>query len=541
LYHGRKVTVFLLITAVLLSLGCWRAKEKKPAQRVETGGQLIYGSLQEPTTANPLLSDLLSTVEVGRLVFSGLVMTDDKGEWISDLAADVPTRENGGVSPDGLTITYHLRPGVLWQDGTPFTSEDVNFTWQTLMNPKVNVVVRDGYNKITAVDTPDKNTVVVHFREYYAPYLTLFSTILPKHILKDDDINTAEFNRAPVGTGPFIIKEWRPGEAVILEANPNYYRGRPNLDTIVYKFLPQNSDIINQLNIGELDIVGNVPFSLLDQLKTLDGVRTVLAPGRIWEHLDLNLDNPLFSDVQVRRAIALGIDRQALADNVLKGTAFAAVGDQSPISWAYNPVAKVSPRDVNAARAILTQAGWMPGVDGIYTKNGRRLSFVLTTASDTTREAVAQLISQQLKEAGIEVIIQLVDVGSLFHDVLKKRHFEAVLYGSILGMDPENISLWNSKNIPEKKNGYLGQNYAGWRNSEVDFLTESGERTMDIDSRKQIYIRIQDLIVNEVPVVPLYFRSNIDAVSDTVVNYKPSHTPAGSLWNAWEWGMTKKK
>lgn len=545
LFYRKLALVVLLITSLLIGSGCGRkeAQDTQPGKKAVAGGELIYGSLQEPSTLNPLLTDLLATAEVGSLIFSGLVFTDDKGDWKADLASEVPTRQNGGVSPDGLTVTYKLRSGVNWHDGVRFTSADVKFTWETIMNRRNNVVSRDGYDKIAAIDTPDDNTVVVRFREYYAPYLTLFGVILPKHILeKETDLAKAAFNRAPVGTGPFKFKEWRIAEAIILEANPGYFRGKPNLDSINYRILPDANIMLSQLKAGEIDIVSNISAILFEQVKALDGVRAVVTPNMIWEHLDFNLDNALFQDARVRQAIALGIDRQAIVTGALKGIASPATGDQSPISWAYNPVVKVQPRNLNAARELLAQAGWQPGPDGIYAQNGRRLSFDLaTTAGNKTRELVAQTITQQLKELGVEVNVRLVDAPQFFEDTLKARRFETAMYAWVAGVDPDNISLWHSKNIPGPGNGYQGQNYPGWRNTEVDSLTEQGGRSVDIEARRQAYMRIQELIAAQVPVIPLYFRSNLDAVRDTVINYKPNPTQSGNLWNAWEWGLAKKR
>ena len=228
MYYTKFCASILLLAILLFSVGCsgQDGAGKPTMKQMEPGGQLTYGSLQEPSTLNPLQSDLLATAEVGSLIFSGLVVANDKGEWIPDLAVDVPTRQNGGVSPDGLTVTYRLRPGVTWHDGMPFTSADVKFTWETIMNQNFRDANRNGYDKISGVDTPDDTTVIIHFREYYAPYLTLFPTIIPKHILdKEGDINKAAFNRAPIGTGPFKFKEWRIADSILLEANPNYFRG----------------------------------------------------------------------------------------------------------------------------------------------------------------------------------------------------------------------------------------------------------------------------------------------------------------------------
>ncbi|EAX47997.1 extracellular solute-binding protein, family 5 [Thermosinus carboxydivorans Nor1] len=530
---------------LVLAVGCGGTKlnsEGQETRELQQGGQLVYGSLQEPNTLNPLLSDLLATAEVGSLIFSGLITVNDKGEWVPDLAVEVPTVQNGGVSPDGLTVIYKLRQGVTWHDGQPFTAADIKFTWQYILNRKVNVISRDGYDRIKAIETPDPYTAVIRFEQPYAPYLTLFRTILPKHILEGvEDYNKAGFNRRPIGTGPFKFKEWRLAEAIILEANPAYYRGKPHLDSIMYKVIPDPNILLTQLKAGEIDIASSIGFTQLEQVKAIDGVQTLVTPNMIWEHLDFNLDNPLFQDVRVRQAIALAIDRQSIVNTVLKNVAIPAVADQSPFSWAYNPALKPPARDVNRARELLVQAGWKQGPDGVFAKDGQRLAFsIVTTGDNKIRETVGQAIIQQLKEVGIQGELRLVDVPLFFGDVLKNRRFETAMYAWVAGLDPDNQSLWHSKKIPSRANGYEGQNYPGWRNPEVDALTEQGARTLDLGSRKQIYFRLQDLIVQEVPVIPLYFRANIDAVKTRVVNYRPNPTPAGNLWNAWEWALLAK-
>lgn len=541
--YGEQLLIIAIILTFLIA-GCGKKQVPVPTKpQIQPGGTLVYGLQVEPVTLNPFLSDMLATAEVSSLIFSGLVSTDSQGQWTPDLAAEIPTVQNGGVSPDGRTVTYKLRQGVKWHDGVEFTAADVKFTWQLLMNPAVKVISREGYDKIAAVDTPDNYTVVVRFREYYPPFLSLFSTILPAHLLNGvSDINNAPFNRAPVGTGPFKFQEWTTGESITLVANDSYWRGRPNLDSIVCRFLPDPNIVISQLKTGQVDMVGDIDFTMLDQVRSIDGIQPVISPSMIWEHLDFNLDNPLFQDVRVRQAIALSIDRPGLIAATLKGVASPAAGDQSPLSWAYNPALVVPPRDVNSARALLQQAGWHQGPDGVFVKNGRPLSFsLITTAGNRTREIVAQNIQQQLREAGIDMTIQTVEPQVFFHDVLPRRHFAMALFAWVAGVDPLNITHWHSRYIPGPSNGYTGQNYPGWRNPEVDRLTEHGAQAVDLEQRKQAYFRIQDLIGQDYPVIPLYFRASVTAVRNTVVNYQPNPTPSGNLWNAWQWGLTQQR
>ena len=542
---GSKNSLFwcCIVAIVLLVSGCSSTPTQNPVKReIKQGGELVYGSLQEPDTLNPLLSDLLSTAEVSSLIFSGLITTNDKGQWIPDLAMEVPSLQNGGISRDGLTVTYKLRSGVTWHDGRSFTADDVKFTWQTIMNPKINIASRDGYDRIKAIDTPDSHTVIIRFKEYYPSHLMLFSKIIPKHILETTgDMNKAAFNRSPIGTGPFKFKEWRLAEAVVLDANAAYFRGKPNLNSIIYKVIPDSNIMLIQLKAGEVDIMSNVPFSQLDQVKDIAGIEAVVTPNLVWEHLDFNLDNALFQDGRVRQAIALGIDKQGILANVLKNAGSLALGDQSPLSWGYNTGLKSETRDVNAARELLQQAGWKLGDGGIFVKEGSKLAFALVIPTgNRPREVAASVMVQQLKEVGIAVELVPIDEKVFFTEVLKNRSFHMALYAWVAGIDPDNLSLWHSKKIPSRTNGYDGKNYSGWRNAEIDALTEQGVRMVDMEGRKQIYFRIQDLVMQEHPVIPLYFRSNIDAVKKNVANYHANPTPAGNLWDAWQWGILSK-
>lgn len=541
----KRIILLLLALLMLVIVGCSPKENNPPAEKknvtIQQGGQLKYGSMNEPNTLNPLLSDLLATAEVGKLVFNGLVTIGEKGEWLPDLAVNVPTTANGGITADGRTVTYRLRQGVTWHDGAPFTADDVKFTWQFIMNRKANVVAREGYDRIISIDTPDKYTVVIKFRDYYAPYLTLFGTILPKHILENvSDLNKAPFNRAPIGTGPFKFKEWQVAEALVFEANPHYFQGKPRLDSFIYKIIPDQSLILTQLKAGELDIVSQIAFSNLEQVRAIEGIKAVISPTMVWEHMDFNLDNVLFQDVNVRKAISMAIDSQAIITHILKGVAAPAYGDQSPLSWAYNPMSQTPARDVKTARELLSQSGWKPGPDGTMAKDNKKLAFTLTVPTgNKQRELTAQKIAEQLKEIGIAVEVRPIDRQLFFYEVLKGRSFDAALYAWVAGVDPDNFNLWNSRKIPGPGNGYDGQNYPGWRNPEVDKLTDLGLRTVDITARKDIYFRIQDFIREDYPIVPLYFRGNIDAVKTSVVNYQPNSVPAGNLWNVWQWGFAK--
>lgn len=530
----------LALGLLLFSAACGNKPAPQDLQKkspVTPGGRLVFASSYEPNTLNPLLSDLVSAKEVASLVFSGLVRMNDKGEWFADLAADVPSLQNGGVSADGRAVTYRLRQNVLWHDGAPFTADDVVFTWQVIMNPKNNIVTREGYDQILSVEAADKYTVLVKFRRPYPPYLTLFPAILPRHLLQAADFAKTPFHRAPVGTGPFVFKQWRIGEDITLDANPKYHLGKPVLDSILYRIIPDLNVLLTQIKAGQIDIVSGLDLAYLEQIKAMDGVRPVFSPTLVWEHLDLNLDSPLLRDVQVRTAIALGLDRQAIINAALKGTAPVAAADQAVFSWGCNPALQPSARNLTAARETLIQAGWKPGTDNIFVKDGRKLAFSLvTTSGNKAREIAAQVIVQQLKEAGMEVSLRLIDPKQLFSTVLPGRRFDAAMYAWQLGPDPDNRGLWHSRSIPAAHNQYDGKNYSGWRNPEVDNLTDQAFQTMDVKARQHMYYRVQELMLQDWPAIPLYFRTELGVVKNNVMNYQPA-VNGGALWNSWQIGF----
>lgn len=517
-------------------------KEFPTKQRAaQVGGKIIYGSLYEPTTLNPLASNMVSTHEVASLIFSGLVFMNNQGSWQPDLVTDVPTLQNGGVSGDGRVVTYHLRNNVRWHDGKSFSADDVIFTWRLILNNKNNVLSREGYDQITSIEAPDKNTLVVRFREYYAPFLTLFPRILPKHLLEGADFAKGPFNRAPVGTGPFRFVKWRMAEEISLKANPDYHLGKPKLEEISYKIIPDSNLLLTQIKSGSVDIVGHLEPALIDQARAIDAFTVITNPTMIWEHIDLNLDNVRLKDVSVRLAISAAIDRQAIITEAYRGAATATAGDQWPGSWAARPDLAIPVRNLDLAKDLLNQAGWKLGGDGIYAKEGIRLSIsMVSTGGNKQRETAVRIVTQQLREAGIELTARFVDIPVLFGELLPGRRFDSALYAWYVGADPDNGILWNSRNIPNQSNAYKGKNYPGWRNPEVDRLIDQASRTIDIDTRRQLYYRLQELLQQDMPVIPLYFHSNIGVVKKTVLNYQPNASPSGDLWNAWQWALEAK-
>jgi len=534
----------MLIALSVLVLAAFSGCSKKPEKaepRTSTltaGGKISVGSAIEPETWNPLISELAAVQDVGRLVFAGLLLQNEKGEWIADLAQEVPTQANGGISADGLTWTYRLKRDLKWQDGQPITAQDIRFTFDFILKNRQLVPWREGYEKILSVNVVDSATVIVRFAEPYPHAMRLFPFVLPAHRGADlADVRQQNFNRLPVGAGPYVLKEWRQGDSLLFVANPLYHRGKPNLDEINYKIVPDRQIVLSQLKIGEVDLVNNIAFDQLEQLLSVTGVNTFLTRGVVWEHLDFNTDNPLFTDVRVRQAISFAIDRTALIEKTLKNAGFPAYTDIHPLSWAYGANLTFPARNLPHARELLAAAGWRVGADGIVMKEGRRMTFLLTLpAGERFRQQVAEALAGQLREIGVEMRLQPVERRQFFADVLPNRRFAAASFAWVNSTEPDNFDFWHSRRIPSPANRFSGKNYAGWKSTEVDVLLDSLRRGDSQESRREGYRRLQELLLTEAPVIPLYYRADVAAAKRSIEFFKPNPF-SGNFWNVWEWGL----
>lgn len=503
--------------------------------------RLIYGIQQEPDILNPIISNMFYTSVVSNLVYSGLVKINDKMEVIPDLTVEVPTLENGGISEDYLTYTYHLRRDVKWHDGHPFTSKDVEFTYQTIMNPDINVVSTQGYDKIETVKTPDDYTVVFHLKEVFAPFVLNFTVILPEHILKDvpgKDFQKNEYNRMPVGTGPFKITRWVSASHLVFQAYEDYFLGKPGLDEIILKVIPNENTLFVQLQTGEIHGFDGANTTQHKRLSRLPGVIISVTEALAWEHLSLNISNLILQDKRVRQALALAIDKDALSEKIYHGLWKPAYSDQTPLLWAFNPKVKTAlPYDVKKARLLLEEAGWKDtDGDGIRERNGQKLQLeICTTAGRPNRERTEVVLQQYFKQIGVNLKIKNYNASLLFGNyddggILATGKYEIAMYAWVAAPDPDNYTLWSSKQIPPE-----GQNVTRFVNSRIDELTEAGTRTVDRNERKKIYYEIQEILTEEVPVIPLLYWANIDPHTERLLNFKTNPSAQGNTWNCWEW------
>jgi peptide/nickel transport system substrate-binding protein len=531
----------LLAPALALTLGASALATGCAGHRPDADTVVVQFA-QEPDSLNPFLSAMNVTGAVATLFYSGLVSLDDHGQWIPDLATRVPSVANGDVAMRGgrMRVTYRLRPNVTWHDGKPFTSKDVQATWKLLVDPTFPALSVAGYERIEAIETPDALTAVVVFKQPYAPFLELLPYILPAHgITRGTDPAAATWNRSPMGTGPYRFERWVSGDRIVASANPTYFRGKPGIETLEARFVPSEESAFQMWRSGELDLLQSGPPTEYDYLQSQAPGRVHVTPGTSWEHLILNLANPVLKDLKVRTAIAHLIDRQQINAKAYGGVYQPAWSDVPTFSWAYNP--KVEKRfhyDVAAAGRALDAAGWPMGKDGLRARGGQPLALRLLTTSDKpSRSRAAQIWRRQWREAGIQLTLETAPGSVVFGSARSKGKlasgdFDLALVASTSRPDPDATFRWRSDQVPPE-----GQNRSRYQNPEMDELLDAGQRTVDLQARKAIYHRVAETLATDLPVIPILTWSSIDVTSERLQGFRPNPTLRGNLWNVWEWRL----
>ena len=509
---------------------------------------MVFDIWQEPTTVASIYSNQTVAGVVGDVVLEGLLKVDTDGNYQPLLAKSVPTVNNGGVkiSADGKTmdVTYELLSGVKWSDGDPFTSADVKFTWETIMkDPKV--ITREGYDQISSIDTPDDTHVVMHYKTLYGPYLTRFQLgMLPKHVLQNvADISTSDFNRRPLGTGPFKITEFVAGDHITAERNTNYREaGKPYLDKVVFRIVPSREVAVAQLKAGEVDGMWNLLEAQIPDLEKDSNIAIVKTPSPSVERIEMNTNkpgnpgdrtqkHPVLGDIAVRHALVLATPKQQIIDKLLFGLARPG---SSPVSqgWASPKGLTQESYDPKKANDLLDQAGWAKGSDGIRSKGGVRASLsITTTTGDAVRERVEQILIDEYKAIGVELAIKnqpsavFLSGSWTAGDPRKLGNFDLAMYASSPAIDPhQTVNLrYNSKNIPTVTN-QQGQNYTGFSNPDADKVIDDAGATLDLEKRKTDYAQALKLLNDAYVIIWMYDRLGLDAFRSNIGGF------AGNVW-----------
>ena len=508
------------------------AADGKPAASKRDKNMVVIAGRQEPAGLNPYTCNAYSTALLGDIIYSGLVTYDDKGLAVADVALDVPTLANGGLSADGATVTYRLRPGIKWTDGKELSSNDVLATWRFIMSSK-KAISRKGYERIQSIETPDAGTVVLHFGKYYSEYGTLFPVILPAHILS---ANPDALERTPVGTGPYKLTEWLLGDCLMLTANDDYFGGKPKIKDMKYKFIGENELLLAQLKSGEMDLAADVNLQLLGVVKDIKGYDVKLQPTLALERLDINCQNTILSDSKVRQALALTIDKQHICDTILSGAGTSTASYVAPFSTLHN-AAIVSERNLPAARKLLEQNGWMVGSDAVYAKNGVRLEASIMLDSDNAlRTVLAENIASSFRDLGVDVKLVKLPGKDVFA-ALRAGKYQVALYTMMMYPDYAPSALWSSGAIPADKNGNYGLNYPRCLDIRIDTLL-AGAATPQSEAKLSSDMQtLQKYLAEDMPTVPLYYYQSVNVMRKELKNFAPGLLGVAAYRNAhlWEW------
>ncbi|MCL4462932.1 MAG: peptide-binding protein [Firmicutes bacterium] len=532
--------LLMLVMVVVITASCGQTS------KTQTAEPLVWGMHQDIETLNPIFTESANEANILNGIFSTLIKVNSELEFEPYLLEELPV-----VSQDGLTYQFKLREGVKFHDGVELTAQDVKFTYEMKMAEKNAVPSRLRWERIADFQIKDEYTFYITLKEPDVTWLEGWayaeSMIVPKHILEAEFVQGGNelskgslFSRNPIGTGPYKFVEWSANEFVMLEAFADYFRGKPQIEKIVFKVVPDLNTMLARFSNGEIDIYDRVAPDHYEQLLTLqeEGMPIDIhnSPSFMSMNAIFNLRLPVFQDRAVRQALNYAFPKQQFVDVVLNGVATVAHADTPPMSWAYNPNLKQYDHNPEKASQLLEEAGWKLGEDGVRAKDGVRLSFTINTnTGNPVREAFQEIAKQEWEAIGAEVFIQNYEAATLFGDILTNIKFEMIVLGWSAGIDPDSKTLWHSSQQPEQFGA--GQNYAGFVNPRIDQLLEAGLQETNQEARMTIYHEIQQILSQEVPYLFICFFNSITAVPANLENFRPNPTLAGNAWNISEWKL----
>ena len=505
------------------------------------GGTLVDGLLVDPDSLLPNFSRSFYSLLVQQVLFAPLLYSDDHGIIQPGLASNVPTLQNGGISQDGRTYIFHLRPGLLWSDGTPLTARDVDFSWRLWTTNNVNAASTLGFDRIGAATiSVDGLTITFRLVQPYAPFLSDWTDtpgILPVHKLGQlatKDVAGSIFAQAPnVNSGPFMLSDVSKGDHITVVRNPHYYRaaeGFPYLDEIIFRTIPNQTHMLNALRTHKVDTAWLLPITSLGALRGMRNVTLLALDNASWEAAFLNLRHPVFQDLRVRLALEYGLNRNAEVQNIWHGLATLIGSDQPPSSPVYASDVTAYPYNPRLASTLLEQAGWHLGADGYRHKGNQILSLTYSsTFNNPWRQADEVQALSDYERLGIQLVIRNYPAAIFANQILPSGAFDLAEYVVNNVLDPDNTALFGTRfSAP------AGYNYCGYSNPEFDRLAGLEVSTVDPIQRLGIFHRLQQILHNDLPALWLYSPKNLAAANKRVHNYHPSPYSL-ETWNAWQW------
>ncbi|MDR1857516.1 MAG: peptide-binding protein [Desulfovibrio sp.] len=498
----------------------------------DDGDRILFGTIGEASNLIPFLSTDASSHEVSGLIFVSLLRYDP------ELRTEPWAAESFSVEDEGRLLRFTLRKGILWEDGKELTTEDVEYTYRIVVDPATASPYADDFMRVKELRVLDRYTFEVRYESFYARAVeSWMASILPKHVLEGQDIRHTPFSRNPIGAGPYRLKKWEAGSSIVLEASPTYFMGRPHIDQVVYRVIPDSASIFLETKAGRLDCTNLSPLQYRRQTSgppwdTEFGKYRYLSSSYVF--LGFNLRHPVLKDVRVRWAVSKAMNREDIVRGVLLGEGEPAFGPYKPGTWAYHPTLRPVAQDVEGARRLLAEAGFADtDGDGIVERDGKPLAFtILTNQGNEQRILTAEVIQSQLRAVGIDVAIRTVEWAAFIREFVHKGRFDAIILGWTISVDPDILPIWHSSGTVEG-----GLNFIGYVDPEVDDLLTRAAQTPDTERRAELYARFQELLARDQPYCFLYVPNALPVVQRRFRGIKP--TIAGIMYNFDEWWVPR--
>jgi peptide/nickel transport system substrate-binding protein len=518
---------------VLLASGCGPAEkgtrdEPAGATTPADGDLLIAGITSDIDGLNPVTSATVVASDIHEHIFWPLLRSNPDFLTFRPGLAD-----SWEFSPDSLSITFRLNPGAAWHDGLPLRAEDVVWSMGICKDERVAWSAIRWLDDIKHVEALDSLTLRVDFSRRY-PYQLMDAVVcrpMPKHLLQDidpADLRNAPFNAQPVGSGPFKFKSWTPQQSVEVVANESFFKGRPHLNGIVFRVIPDWTTLITQLRNGDLDFANNIQPAFYEELKTDPDLKIYAFPGRRYVYVGWNLRDPLFAGRNVRRALSLAIDTRTIIDALVHGQGEPLGGPILKILWAYDPDVKPPAHDLREARRLMAEAGWSDtNGDGILDKDGKPFRFELVTNSDNTlRMDIAVMIQSQLKPLGVDVKPRGMEFIVLTEN-LQKKNFQAVIAGWVSAVKVDLTTFWHTKSIEDKFN------FISYSNPRVDSIMDTAVQEFDMEKARPLWSEAQQIIAADAGYTFLFHQYDINALDKRFRNVEMNSYGWG--YNLEEW------
>lgn len=489
----------------------------------DRGNNLVIGWDQEPAIMNCFIvgGDLVATQVMSSVAQDSVLQIQPDLSYAPNLSDGMPEV----VSEDPFTIELTLQEGLVWSDGEPLTSADLQFTYETVMNEDNQMITREIWDKIDTYETPDELTARIVFSEPDARWQDIFADnqpVLPRHILEGENFNEF-FNNTVLGSGPYVFEEWNRGQSMRFVRNDNYWGDEPAFESITFRFITDTNTLITALSSGEVDFINPPPdIGLIARLEDIQGTTVSTAFGAEWEHIDFNTE--VIDNVDLRRGIAFGINRQQVLDEILPGNSRKLDSVIVPeLSDYYTPAWEQYGYDPDQARQL---------IEGAIADGASDTITFSTTSGNALRENLQQIVQQQLADVGLTVEIQNESATTFFGDSLPGGSFEMGEWAWSATPDPSITTLFSATQVAPD-----GQNYPRYVNQEVTDLLEQSDSAIDVGERGDLLKQAQELIAEDVPIIPFYQRPSIYAFREDLTGPENNPSLATPTWNIQDWSF----